>query len=75
MASASATLGQSANWPALFEGFPPFARVLNWLPALMQKGVFLGFFSRSCLQGNERTCSKGCHESVFKSCLCSQVMK
>ena len=43
MAGASANLRQSANWRALFEGFPPLVRVLNWLPAPMQKGVFLGF--------------------------------
>ena len=73
MAGASATLGQSANCRTLFEGFPPLARVLNWLPAPMQKDVFLGFFTRRCLQGNESSCSEGCHESVFKSCLCSQV--
>ena len=53
MAGASATLRQSTNWHALFEGFLPLARVLNWLLAPMQKGVFLGFFTRSCPQGNE----------------------
>ena len=42
----SVTLGQSANWHALFEGFSPLALVLNWLPAPMQKEVFLGFFTR-----------------------------
>ena len=73
MAGASATLRQSANWHALFEGFPPLARVLNWLLALMKKVVFLGFFTRSCLQDNESSCSKRCHESGFKSCRCSQV--
>ena len=75
MAGTSVTLGQSANWRTLFEGFPPLARVMNWLPALMQKGVFLGFFTRSCLQGNESTCLEECHESIFKSCCCSQVME
>ena len=73
MANASATLGQSANWRALFEGFPPLARVMNWRPAPMQKGVFLGFFTRICLQGNESTCLGECHESVFKLCHYSQV--
>ena len=75
MAGASVTLGQSAIWRALFEGFPPLAQVLNWLPAPMQKGVFLGFFTRSCLQGNESTCLGECHESVFKLCHYSQVME
>ena len=75
MAGASATLRQSANWRALFEGFPPLARVLNWLPAPMQKGVFLGFSTRICLQGNESTCLGECHESVFKLCHYSQVME
>ena len=73
MVGASATLRQSANWRALFEGFPPLAQVLNFLPAPMQKGVFLGFFTRSCLQGNESSCSEECHESGFKSCHCLQV--
>ena len=73
MAGASANLGQSANWRALFEGFPPLARVMNRLPTPMQKWVFLGFFTRSCLQGNESTCWGECHESVFKLCHCSQV--
>ena len=67
------TLRQSTSCRALFERFPPLARVLNWLPAPMQKGVFLGFFTRSCLQGNESSCSEGCHESGFKSCHYSQV--
>ena len=62
MASASATLRQSTNWRSLFELFPPLAQVLNWLPAPMQKGVFLGFFTRSCLQGNESSCT----ENVMK---------
>ena len=43
MAGTSVNLGQSANWRDLFEGFSPLARVLNWLPVPMQKGVFLGF--------------------------------
>ena len=73
MVGASATLGQSTNWHALFEGFPPLARVMNWLTVPMKKGVFLGFFTRSCLQGNESTCLEECHESVFKLCHCSQV--
>ena len=73
MVGVSATLRQSANWHALFEGFPPLARVLNWLPAPMQKEVFLWFFAKRCLQGNESSCSEGCHEIIFKSCLCSQV--
>ena len=68
MAGASANLGQSANWHALFEGFPPLAWVLNWMPEPMQKGVFLGFFTRIFLQGNESTCLGECHESVFKLC-------
>ena len=75
MAGVGATLRQSANWRALFEGFPPLARVLNRLPAPMQKGVFLGFFTSSCLQGNESTCLGECHQSVFKLCHCSQVTK
>ena len=75
MVGASTTLGQSANWRALFEGFNPLARVLNWLPAPMQKGVFLGFFNRRCLQGDESTCSRECHESIFKLYHFSQVTK
>ena len=71
MAGASATLGQSANWRALFGGFAPLARGLNWVPAPMQKELFLGFFTRSCLQGNESTCLGECHESVFNLCHCS----
>ena len=51
MAGASATLRQSANWCALFEGFPPLARVMNWIPAPMQKGVFLGFFHKELSSG------------------------
>ena len=35
MAGVSVTLGQSAILRALFEGFPPLARVLNWLLAPM----------------------------------------
>ena len=73
MAGASATLKQSANWHALFEGFPPLAQVMNWLPAPMQNGVFLWFFTRICLQGNESTCLGEFHESFFKLCHYSQV--
>ena len=73
MAGASATLRQSASWCTLFGGFFPFVRGLNWVPAPMKKELFLVFFTRSCLQGNESSCSEGCHESGLKSCHCSQV--
>ena len=73
MVGASATLRQSANWHALFGGFALLVQGLNRVPAPMQKELFLGFFSRSCLQGNEITCLGECHESVFKLCHYSQV--
>ena len=37
---AIATLRQSANWRALFGGFPPLARAVHSEPTLMQKGLF-----------------------------------
>ena len=75
MDGVGATLRQSTNWRALFGGFSPLAQGLNCVPAPMQKGVFLGFFSRRCLQGDESTCSGECHESIFKLCHYSQVTK
>ena len=74
MVGAGETLRQSTNWCTLFGGFPPLARGLNWVPAPMQKELFLGFFT-SCLQGNESTFLGECHESVFKLCHYSQVTK
>ena len=59
MAGTSVTLGQSANWHALFEWFPPLARVLNWLPAPMQKGVFLGFFYKELYSGQWKLMFRG----------------
>ena len=75
MAGAGATLRKSANWRALFGGFAPLARGLKCVPAPMKKELFLGFCTRICLEGNESSCSEGCHESVFKLCHCSQVME
>ena len=67
MSCASVTLGQSANWRALFEGFPPLVRVLNWLPAPMQKGVFLGVFSGNDQQKQCCPHGNGCNDGIFKA--------
>ena len=40
LAGATTALGQSASWRGLFVGFSPLARVMNSLPAPMQKGMF-----------------------------------
>ena len=44
LAGATTTLGQSASWRGLFVGFSSLARVMNWPPAPMQKGMFLWLF-------------------------------
>ena len=71
---ASNTLGQSTSWHALFGGFSPLARGLNWLVAPRPKDQFLGFFKGKFLQRNDFPCKGGCHETGFRLCHCSQVM-
>ena len=70
---ASETHGKSANWHALYGGFPPLARGLNWIVAPRKKYMFLGVFKGKFLQGNAFPYARGCHESGFRSCYCSQV--
>jgi len=51
LVGAGPTLRQSANWRALFVGFPPLARPLHLETALTEKEAFLRVLCRRCLQG------------------------
>jgi len=51
LVGAGPTLRQSANWRALFVGFPPLARAVHWETAPMEKEAFLRVFCRRCLKG------------------------
>ena len=51
LVGAGPTLRQSANWCALFVGFPPLARAVHWETAPIVKGAFLRVFCRRCLLG------------------------
>ena len=68
MVGAGATLWQNAHWRALFGGFPPLAQGLHYGTVPMEKGLFLGFFTRRCLQGKTKLMFRG------MQCKCLEAM-
>jgi len=59
LVGAGTTLGQSANWRALFVGFPPLARAVHWETAPMEKGGFLGVFLQEMSSGHIKSILRG----------------